>query len=75
MAMKLKSTLPFVPLLVFLSFTLLVCTLKARTLALNHLRHAVVKPSQGGKGLQLDEVIDLLGIKDSSRPSNGGEGH
>ncbi|KAL4369735.1 hypothetical protein GQ457_05G018250 [Hibiscus cannabinus] len=75
MAMKLKSTLPFVSLLVFLSFTLLVCTLEARTLAPNHLRHAVVKPGQGGKGLQLDEVIDLLGIKDSSGPSNGGEGH
>ncbi|KAK8487753.1 hypothetical protein V6N13_094115 [Hibiscus sabdariffa] len=40
MAMKLKSSLPFVPLLVFLSFTLLVCTLEARTFAPNHLRHA-----------------------------------
>ncbi|MBA0750511.1 hypothetical protein Gogos_001922 [Gossypium gossypioides] len=74
MAMKLKSTLPFVPLIVFLSFTLLVFTLEARTLSPNHFPHA----GQGGHGLQLDEVfkvLDLLGIKDSSGPSHGGGGH
>ncbi|KAK5835326.1 hypothetical protein PVK06_011014 [Gossypium arboreum] len=74
MAMKLKSTLPFVSFIVFLSFTLLVFTLEARTLSPNHFPH----DGQGGRGLRLDEVLevlDLLGIKDSSGPSHGGEGH
>ncbi|XVF16459.1 hypothetical protein REPUB_Repub10bG0032500 [Reevesia pubescens] len=82
MAMKLKLTLPFILLIVFLSFTLLVSTLEARTFAPNHLRHAIRKPGnpsqRGQAGLQLDkvfEVLDLLGIKGSSGPSGGGEGH
>ncbi|MBA0726239.1 hypothetical protein Golax_002081 [Gossypium laxum] len=56
------------------SFTLLVFTLEGRTLSPNHFPHA----GQGGHGLRLDEVfkvLDLLGIKDSSGPSHGGEGH
>ncbi|XVE83930.1 hypothetical protein DITRI_Ditri16bG0128300 [Diplodiscus trichospermus] len=81
MAMKLKLTFLFVLLIVFLSFTLLVSTLEARPFAPNHLRHAIMKPenpSQQGQALQLDEVLevlDLLGIKDSSGPSKGGGGH
>ncbi|XVE83927.1 hypothetical protein DITRI_Ditri16bG0127800 [Diplodiscus trichospermus] len=81
MATKLKLTFPFVLLIVFWSFTLLVSTLEARTLAPNHLRHAIMKPespSQQGQGLQLDEVfevLDLMGIKDSSGPSDRGPGN
>ena len=81
MAMKLKLTLPFILLIVFFSFTLLVSTQEARTFPPNYHRHAIMKPggpNQQGKGLQLDEVfqvLDLLGIKDSTGPSDGGEGH
>ncbi|EOY02342.1 hypothetical protein QQP08_013833 [Theobroma cacao] len=80
MAMKLK-TLHFLLLLTFLTFMLLASTPEARRFAPNHLGRAIMKagPSQRQNGgPQLDEVVqvlDLLGMKDSSGPSNGGEGH
>lgn len=81
MAMKLKLTPPFLLLIVFLSFMLLASTPEARRLSPEHLHGTIVKPEGPigqGQGLQLDDVVealDLLGIKDSSGPSDRGEGH
>ncbi|XVF14129.1 hypothetical protein REPUB_Repub09cG0030700 [Reevesia pubescens] len=79
--MKLKTLHFFLLFIMFLSFMLLVFTPEARQLAPNHLNHDSVNtnPSQLWKGgVQLDEVLevlDLLGMKDSSGPSQGGGGH